>query len=173
MAWSDDGQSILSGDLSGEVRAWTLYGKSILLPMPIATKPTTLALVTPALRPARPLARKPIVVASKPVRPDATAAPADDLEGVLASAREAAAAAERTVAGLAKLAGARSRSAEPASISPQTVAALILANAALVSLRSAMAAEPGNPGLSRAIEQTERAIKLLERKRDRPDSPNP
>jgi hypothetical protein len=44
------------------------------------------------------------------------------------------------------------------------------ANAALIALRAALAAEPGNPGLTRALEETERAIRLLEQKRDRLNS---
>ena len=168
-AWTADGRSVVSGDLSGEVRVWSLVdSSSTRLPMPVAARPPAVAMVAPVLTPARRFAPKPVAVASTNARPEASARPVDDLEAALASAREAASAAERTVAGLARLAQARSRG--PEGVSPSAGDALASTNAALIALRAALAAEPGNPGLTRALEETERALRLLEQKRDRLNS---
>jgi hypothetical protein len=45
--------------------------------------------------------------------------------------------------------------------------ALDAASAGLTSLRAAMAAEPENLALKRAVDEAERAVRLLEQKRDR------
>jgi len=162
VAWAADGRSLVSGDLAGEVRAWELAGSSSArLPMPVATRPAAVALVEPVLTPALPFARK-------PVAPTASARPGDELEVALARAREAASAAERTVAELTKLAKGRSRGSVPGESPDSSSDALNPARTALDALRSALAAEPGNPGLKRAFEETERAVKSLERERNRP-----
>ena len=171
LGWTSDGRSLVVGDLSGEVRVWALAdGSSTKLPMPVAARPSAVAMVAPVLTPARPFAPKPFAVASKAGKPNAATRPVDDLEAALASAREAASAAERTVAGLSRLTQARSRGPEATSseTSPSTGNALNSANLALSSLRRAsLAAEPGHPGLTRALEETGRAVRLLEQKRDR------
>jgi hypothetical protein len=166
VAWTADGQSVVSGDLAGEVRVWTLANSSsTLLPMPVAARPDAVALVAPVLTPAQPFARKPVATRSKGDSSDGLASPGDDLEAALASAREAAASAERAVAALTKLA----RSSPPGSNQPTYTAADALksANVARTALQAALAADPGNSSLERALSETERAVKSLERKPDR------
>jgi WD40 repeat protein/mono/diheme cytochrome c family protein len=172
VAWASDGRSVVSGDLSGEVRIWSLAdSSSARLPMPVASRPAAVALVVPVLTPARPFGLKPVALIAKVDKSEPTLRPGDDLQAALASAREAASAAERTVAGLTRLAQARSRGPEPVSASNAASSpsgdALTSANAALIALRAALAAEPGNATLARAFEETERAVRLLEQKRDR------
>ncbi|HEX3363092.1 MAG TPA: hypothetical protein VHS74_19010 [Solirubrobacterales bacterium] len=82
----------------------------------------------------------------------------------LAAAREAAASNERALASLTRLARAR---ALPAGRKPSTDSALEAARSALASLRTALGADPGNAALSRAIEETTKAISSLERPADR------
>ena len=171
VAWATDGRSVVSGDFSGDVRVWGLAdSSSIRLPVPVASRPAALALVAPVLTPARPFALKSAPIASKTSKTDVLARPGDDLDAALTSAREAASAAERTVAGLAKLVQARTRGPgwvpSASTTSPSTGDALNSANAALAALRAALAVEPGHAGLTRAVEETERAVKLLQQKRD-------
>ena len=90
----------------------------------------------------------------------------DDLGAALESAREAKAAAEKSVERLSRLLQSRARS----SVGPETQGnhsqrtkdALFAANAALSSLCAALEAAPDNPALARAAEETERAVRLLE-----------
>ena len=162
VAWVSDGQSVVSGDLSGEVRVWTLADSpSTPLPMPLAARPAAVAaLVAPVLTPAQPFAMKPVSITSKGKPSDVHAPPGDDLEAALSSARAAAASAERTVAALAKLARSRPGGSDP----PSSTDALQSAKVAIVALQAALAADPGNSSLERAVAETERAVRSLERK---------
>jgi hypothetical protein len=160
VAWTPDGRSVVSGDLSGEVRVWALAdSRSVALPMPVAARPAAVALVAPALTPAQTFRPKPVAITSKGNQLDVVASPRDDLEAALASAREAAASAERTLAALTKL--TRSRAARSDGPGPATDA-LKSANVALIALQAALAADPGNATLERALTETKRAIKSLE-----------
>jgi hypothetical protein len=162
--WTADGGSLVSGDLSGEVRIWNLANSSsVIVPMPMGKKPVAVALVAPVLPPAQDVVRKPVENISKVKQPGGLALPGNDLEAILASAREAAASSERTVAALAKL--ARSRPARSAL--PSAPTALESAKAALVALQAAVAADPGNSSLKRALLETERAVKSLEQSASR------
>ncbi len=106
----------------------------------------------------------PVAIRSKVNQSDVLASSGDDLEAALAAAREASSYAERTVAALTKL--ARSRAAE--SEQPSSAAdALKSANVALIALQSAVAADPGNSSLERALAETKRAVTSLERKSNR------
>ncbi len=171
VAWTADGGSLVSGDWSGELLLWELAGSTLaLLPTPVAARHAAPTLVEPVLTPARSDIPKPTVA-------DRAAAGqvGDDLDVALASARDAAAAAERAAERLARLAKARGRSPRGTGSggSPRTSAGdgLAAANAALASLRAARAADPGNPHIARAIEETERAIRLLESAGDRRSAP--
>jgi WD40 repeat protein len=166
LSWTADARTLVSGDWSGEVRLWTLSdSSSTRLPMPVAARPARLALVAPVLTPARPYTPKTGAPTPASSLADRTEAP-DSLESALASAREAAASAERTVASLSRLVQSRARSSAK-SATTETEDALSAANAALTSLRTALASDPGNTALTRAIEETGRAVRLLEQKRDR------
>jgi hypothetical protein len=68
------------------------------------------------------------------------------------------------LASLARLARARSN---PAGPKPSTAPALEAARSALGSLQAALAADPGNVALSRAIDETTKAVESLERPGDR------
>jgi WD40 repeat protein len=171
VAWISDGHSVISGDVAGEVRMWNLENAtSVQLPIPVEHKPVPIALVTPVLTPARPFISKPVAPAagtSPGERPiGARNVPADDLDAALASAREAAAAALKSVARLSQLAESRGRSpGETRSVgakSHRSEDAVVAARAALSSLRAAMDSAPDNTALARAVEETEHAISLLE-----------
>jgi hypothetical protein len=168
VAWTAYAHSLISGDCSGELRLWNLADStSIRLPSPVASKGATVALIEPVLSPARPGSPLLPARAPTPSRADRIAtsrSTAEDLEAALASARSAAAAAENTVAELSRL--ANSRSPSPG----RSVSALDAARSALRSLRAALAAEPGDAALIRAVEETERAVRLLEQRRARPGS---
>src|SRR5262249_11402770 len=151
------------------------------LPMPVVEEPAAVALVLPVMTPARPFVPK--AVAPSPTTSPADGVrgkdgPADDLEAALASAREAATAAEASLIKLSQLAQARpqaaagSRSRRESATRPED--ALVAAKAALASLRAAMEAAPGNRALARAVEETERAVRLLaEGTRPPPTARNP
>jgi hypothetical protein len=163
VAWTADGRSVVSGDFSGEARVWALVdSRSVPLPIPVAARPAVVALVAPMLTPAQSFKPKPVAISSKAANPaDVVASPRDDLEAALASAREAASSAERTLAALAKL--ARSRAA--GSLGGASAAdALKSANLALIALQAAVAADPGNATLERALAETKRAVKSLEKR---------
>jgi hypothetical protein len=165
VAWSADGETLLSGDWSGEIRLWTLAdSRSTALSTPVALKTASTRLVAPSLSPARRF------TASKPATTLAVRleTSGDALQASLTSAREAAAAAEQTVARLSALIPPSQASA---SSRPSTVEALNAANTALLSLRAALALDPENASLGRAVKETEDAIRLLERKHDTPSSP--
>jgi hypothetical protein len=169
VAWAPDHCSAITGDVAGEVRIWDLGdGRSTRLPMPVVEEPAAVALVVPVMTPARPFVPKaaaPSPTTSPADRVGAKDGPADDLEAALASAREAATAAETSLIKLSQLAQARtqsstgSRSRRENSRRPED--ALVAAKAALASLRAAMEAAPGNMALARAVEETERAVRLL------------
>ena len=165
VAWTADGRGLVSGDLSGELRVWDMDDASYaLLPTPVASKPAPLAMVEPELAPARPIVAAPPRTPSRRI-PDAPPL-RDDLDAALAAARAAAAAAERTVAELSRVARARSRprsgagQLEPARHSH--LEARDAANRGLESLRTALAAAPDNPALKRAISEAEQAVRELE-----------
>jgi WD40 repeat protein len=170
VAWAPDGRSVISGDFSGEVRLWKLDDStSIRLPIPVNEKPAAVALVEPVMTPAR--VYVPNAIASSTSTPPARrlsskTAPTDDLSAALESAREAAAAAEKSVSRLSRLWQSSTRSSigvpTQSDHSRRSEDALVAANAALSSLRAALEAAPGNPALARAREETERAIRLLE-----------
>jgi WD40 repeat protein len=66
VAFTPDGESLLSGGWGGEVRVWTVTGSSsTLLPMPAAAKPAALALVVPVLSRARAFVPKPNAVSPR------------------------------------------------------------------------------------------------------------
>jgi WD40 repeat protein len=162
VAWTADGRTVVSGDLSGDVRIWALAdSSSVPLPMPLAPKPAELALVTPVLTPARPFTPKPAAIRSKVNQSESFASPGDDLEAALASATEAAASAERAVDTLSKLAGPRAAgSGRP----PSPAEALKSAKVALIALETALAKDPGNTSLEKALAETRHAVSVLERK---------
>jgi WD40 repeat protein len=170
VAWAPDGRSVVSGDFSGEVRLWKLDDStSIRLPIPVNEKPAAVALVEPVMTPAQMYVPKAIASSTmtRPAeRPISKTAPTDDLSVALESAREAAAAAEKSVSRLSRLWQSRTRSSvgvpSQSVHSRRSEDALVAANAALSSLRAALEAAPGNPALARAVEETERAIRLLE-----------
>jgi hypothetical protein len=175
--WASGGRSLISGDLGGEVRIWNLEnGSSIRLPMPLGPKPAAIALIAPVLTPARPFVSKPAAAASLTSQgersPRERHAPADDLDAALASARDAAAAALKSVEKLSQLAESRgksARAARPAGPKSRRLDdALAAARAALVSLRAARDSDPDSKALARAIEETERAISHLEAQSEPP-----
>jgi WD40 repeat protein len=176
VSWTSDPQTLLAGDYSGEVRLWRLdQTASASLPVPVAPEPAALATVVPVLRRARPYAPSGTATAAPvlppPTRKEATSATVGELEIALQAARTTALAAERTVASLSRLAQAQTSSTPgAASLSPpidHPGDALAAASSALASLRAALAAEPGEAALTRAIEETERAVLLLKRKERR------
>jgi hypothetical protein len=136
-------------------------------------------LVEPAVGPARASAADRASANSTADRDGRPGPAPDDLDAALASAREAAAAAQRTVDRLDRLARSRGRPPQgprsPGRPSASVDDALDAARAASLSLRAALAAEPDNVPLARALEETSRAIKLLEEKTKTPgarrDSP--
>lgn len=157
VAWTADGRGLISGDWSGGVLAWTL-GESTgaRLPIPLLDRPATAIRVVPMLTPAR--AHAPAVVARAA---EPTAQPqAEDLSAALASAREAAAAAERASSMLARLVESRGTGSD-APPSPASPSALRSAEAALEALEAALRAAPGSLPLRQAREQTLRAVEQL------------
>ena len=175
IAFTADGESLLTGGWEGEVRAWTLAGSpsassSTTLPVPATAKPAALALVVPVLSPARPFVPKPAAPVSLA---DASgravsAAGGDDLDAALDAARQTATAADRALAHLSRLAQLRGRASSrgpaPSSASARIAESLGAAQTALTSLRAAQAADPDNSALDRAVKETRQAIGLLERK---------
>jgi hypothetical protein len=135
--------------------------------MPLAVKPAAIALVVPVLTPARPFSPKPAAIGSNGNHDGTFTSPGDDLQAALTAAREAAASAERTLAALTKLSRSRSGGVDR---SRSAADALSSANTALIALQAAVAADPGNSSLERALAETERAIKSLARNPDRRNS---
>jgi hypothetical protein len=170
IAWAGDRHSVISGDASGEVRVWKLENAtSIRLPIPVVESTRAIALVMPVLTPARRYVSSTITPPreTSPVeRVGARHIADDDLEGALASARAAAVAAVKSVATLSQLAHSRrelqAKTRSGSENSRQSEDALIAARAALISLRAALDAAPGNTALMRAVEETERAVGLLQ-----------
>lgn len=162
VAWAADARSLITGGLDGEVRVWNLAdSSSIPIPLPVASKPPALALVVPDLQPARTRPRR-----AAPTIAEGTPAPVPDaLDAALASAREAAASADRVVAELDRL---RTQPGQGAPQVDKPVDALTAASAALTSLRSALAIAPESTDLRRAVEETERAVHALGREKSRP-----
>jgi hypothetical protein len=161
VAWAADGRAVVFGDAAGEVSLWPLSEPSpSRLPMPVAAGRNALAVVAPVLAPARRPAPKPsppaVAIATTPGGPEG------DVDAALAAAREAANAAGRAVERLSRLARAKGGATRRAE-------ALGDAGDALRSLRSALAADPGNEALGRAVEETKKAIEALERSRGRAD----
>ncbi len=171
VAWTPDGGSLVSGDCSGELRVWSLDGSSYTnLPAPVSAKPHAVALVVPDVAPARPYVARSTPKPSVPRHDADRAAMEDDLDAAIASARAGVAAAEKTLAELVRLSRSRAkgrpgpeRDNRPAS---SVLEALDAANAGLASLRAALAADPDNDELTRAIAEAERAVRRLQRKRD-------
>jgi hypothetical protein len=174
VAWTSDAHSLLTGDCSGQIRLWSLEQTgSAGLPMPVARHPVALATVVPVLHRARP------DVPSRTAAPSQSSSdrkgvanPTDgEIETALAAARASAAAAERTVASLSRLAHAETRLPQGA-LAPRAPAtyssdALAAARLALASLQAALAAEPGDPALTRAVDATEQAVQVLESRQRR------
>ncbi len=153
VGWTGDARSVVSGDSAGEARVWMASSadpSSTRLPVPVASKPAGLAMVAPVLAPARRLAPSP--------KPAAVAVAGDEMEAALASAREAANAANRAVERLSALARSRDKTSDRPSSE-----AMASANSALSSLRTALASDPENPALKRALEATEEALRTLEK----------
>jgi hypothetical protein len=168
VAWTPDGRSLVSGDCAGELRVWHLDGSSYsMLPIPTSPKPRALALVEPALAPARPFVPRLSPERSQPRRDSKAAATDDDLDAAIASARAAAAAAQKTLADLSRLSRSRagSTTGRDRRSTPSVLEALDAANTGLASLRAALAHDPDNEALSRAIAEAERAVRRLEQKR--------
>ena len=181
VAFTRDGQSLLSGGWGGKVVEWAQAGSptsQTTLPMPASRNPGALALVTPVLSPARRFVPKPAAPASladvSSHAPGVSTAPSDDLDVALDAARQAAAAADRALAQLYRMAQSRgrpsSRAITPANAAARISESLSAAHLALTSLRAAQAADPGNAALYRAINETRQAIGLLEHKQ-KPSSP--
>jgi hypothetical protein len=169
VAWSPDGRALVSGDWSGELRVWDVSAStSTPLPLPLAPPPSPLALVEPVLAPARAPGpgRSSTATANRAERPGPVD---DDLDAALDSAREAAAAAQRTFDRLAVLARSRGRlpavRPSPDRRAPSADDALDAARAASTYLRTALDADPDNTPLARAVVETDRAVKLLEAKK--------
>lgn len=166
VAWAADARSLISGSLDGEVRVWHLADSSSTpIPLPVATKPAALALVVPDLVPARARSTRPALSPPQVDVAEAPGTPPGEFEAALASAREAAASAERVVAKLSQL------RARPENGSPSVVAsgdALTAAATALSYLRAAQALSPDSSDLRRSIAETERAVRALEQAKLRP-----
>jgi hypothetical protein len=176
VAWTADAHSLISGDCSGEVRLWNLEkSTSTSLPIPVARQPATLALIVPSLRPARPFVTSLTATMAAPLsaanRKEATSTTTEDLQTALDAARAAASAAERTVATLSRLAPAQTRlhgeAVSRGPVSTPAIDPLAAATSALASIQAALDAEPGDPALTRAFEETKRAVQLLQRKQQR------
>jgi hypothetical protein len=163
VAWTADGRAVAYGDAAGEVGLWPLSDPSpSRLPMPVATARRAPALVAPTLAPARRPAPRPAPAAAVAVAANPSAA-TDDIEAALAAAREAERAAERAVERLSQLSGRKGGTGGRAEARRAAVAAL-------QSLRSALAADPGNEALARALEETKKAVEALERAPGRADN---
>jgi WD40 repeat protein len=177
VCWTADGRGLVSGDCAGELRIWSPERSSyVTLPTLASAKPATMAMVEPDLAPARPFIPRPLPTPT-PERQTSDSAPSGDgLDLALSSARAAVAAAEKTVADLSRIARARSRAKqgpgqqEEARLS--VLEALDAANHGLKSLRAALAADPDNASLKRAIREAEQAVGQLEERlgRDHPPS---
>jgi WD40 repeat protein len=165
VAWASDGRSIVTGDFAGQVRVWSLAdGSFVKLPMPVAESRQVAVFVKPDLAPARVYSPKVPAGAAPAARGGSPGlAGGDDPAAALANARQAAAAAERTVAILSKL----SQSQGTATAIDSAEIALGAARDARVALKTAIEADSGNSALAKALEETERAIKLLEEKNKR------
>jgi hypothetical protein len=167
VAWMADCRQLVSGDLSGELRVWSRDQASYaLLPSPAASNAPPIAMVEPVLAPARPFVPAPSrTQVRRSPQPSSTR---DDLDVALSSARAAAAAAEKTVAELARLAQARSRARSEAgpdaSARRSQIEARDAAKRGLASLRAALAADPDNLPLKQAILETEQALQQIERR---------
>lgn len=149
VAWTADGRSLVAGDASGAARIWSPGSSdSLRLPIPVAARPMSVAVVAPDLAPARPFTPP-----ARPVAANARPAPGD-LEGALAAAREAAISAERSALALGRLLAAGKPAGDRAD-------ALRAATAALESLRLAIAAAPDDKALPRALAEVERAVRSL------------
>lgn len=167
-AWGFGGTSIIAGDLSGEVRVWGLTNSaSTILPMPVAAKPKPMALVVPDLTPALRLVRKRVDSSSDASGARGSSIANGDLDAAIIAARESAASAERTLAALERV--ARSRASGPAK-SPSIADALKASKTALDALQTALAADPENSALKRALDQTELAVRSLEKKLRHPNA---
>ena len=163
VAWTADGRSVVSGDLTGQVRIWTLAdSQSKPLPMPVAATPAAVGLVAPVLAPAEPFIRNPVALRSTVDQSPALSSRAADLEAALASALESAASAGRTVTTLISLARAHPQGSNRSSATN----ALKSANVAVIALEAALASDPGNSSLERALAETKLAVKTLERERN-------
>ena len=163
VAWTADGRSVVSADLTGQVRIWTLAdSRSKPLPMPVAARPAAVALVAPVLAPAEPFIRNPVALRSTVDQSPALSSRSADLEAALASALESAASAGRTVTTLISLARAHPQGSNRSSATN----ALKSANVAVIALEAALASDPGNSSLERALAETKLAVKTLERERN-------
>jgi hypothetical protein len=165
VAWASDGRSIVTGDFAGQVRVWSLAdGSFVKLPMPVAESRQAAVFVKPDVAPARVYSPKLPTVAAPAARGGSPGlAGGDGPDAALANARQAAAAAERTVAILSKLS---QRQGTTTAVDSAEIA-LGAARDARVALKTAIEADSGNSALAKALEETERAIKLLEEKNKR------
>jgi hypothetical protein len=173
VVWTGDGKSVLTGDLSGQIRLWRLAdSSSTALPLPSQAKAASaLALVPPILAPMRAIVVKHDAPSAQPQAPRTRARGSytADFDTALAAAKEAKAAAERSLATVSRLAESRGSIPQvPATGGSLTSigAAIDSATNALAALQSALAADPGNASLARAIEETNRGIKALEKRRE-------
>jgi hypothetical protein len=149
LAWTADGQSVISGDWAGQVKLWPLKGgEPQLLPLPIQTRPSSTALV-PVPVPNYPTGT---TVASAGARSEETASPT----------RPSATAAS-TASGTAPAAGTGTGNGNTAATSPAAVmtsadlerkrAALRAVEEAVERLKDEAARDPKNTALTKAYLQ--------------------
>ena len=150
VAWTADGRNSGLGDYSGEIRLWNLDNSTSSSTSDAGdARPAALALVNPDLSPARRYPPQPRTIAPLTLanRTEAPGDPVNDVEDALASARATAAAAERTVLKLSRLAESRDRPKKGAVSAGNTTTsagnALESARAALSLLQVALNADPG------------------------------
>jgi hypothetical protein len=135
-----------------------------------------MAMVEPDLAPARPFIPRPLPTPTPERRTPDSAPNGDGLDLALSSARAAVAAAEKTVADLSRIARARARAKQGPGREEESrisaLEALDAANLGLKSLRAALAADPDNISLKRAIQEADKAVGQLEERlgRERPTS---
>ena len=132
--------------------------------MSLATRPAAVAaLVAAMLAPAQPFIRKPVALRSKVDQSPVPSSPAADLESALASALESSGVRWANRHDAHQLRPAQS----PGSYALSANNAFKSANVAVIALEAALASDPGNPVLERALSETKFAVKSLERERNR------
>ncbi len=148
VAWTADGRSLVSGDWSGDLRLWDIAnGTATKLTIPVTEVPATVSFVRPELVPARPFqpaAPKTGTTSENNTTRDPTTA--------LAAAEEAARLAERTVTLLRGPSGARGDGLQ------------LELRKARTALQAALASDPANRAIRKALDETKRALQDLDEK---------